>query len=43
MKIRLDVVKPHERIYNMKVQENGVVNGAIVKKGDYDGYDYFKA
>ena len=43
MLIRLDVVRPHERIYNMKVQENGVVNGAIVKKGDYDGYDYFKA
>ena len=43
MFIRLDVVRPHERIYNMKVQENGVVNGAVVKKGDYDGYDYFKA
>ena len=42
MLIRLDkLVDQH--VYNMKVQENGVVNGAIVKKGDYDGYDYFKA
>ena len=41
--IRLDKVKNFEHVYNMKVQEDGVVNGAVAKKGDYDGYDYFKA
>ena len=42
MLIRLDKLND-QHVYNMKVQENGVVNGAVVKKGDYDGYDYFKA
>ena len=42
MLIRLDKLND-QHVYNMKVQEDGVVNGAVAKKGDYDGYDYFKA
>ena len=41
MLIRLDKLN-NQHVYNMKVQEDGVVNGAVVKKGDYIEMDTYK-
>ncbi|WP_252251353.1 hypothetical protein [Clostridium sp. VAP52] len=42
MLIRLDKVK-NGNVYNMVIGENGVPNGAVVKKGTYTEFDTYKA
>ena len=43
MLIRMDKIKANDHVYNMVVQEDGVVNGSIVTRGDYTDFDTYKA